>query len=155
MALEELGVRLLASRVESLELAAVPGKPARRVEVQGSRRLACDVSEEVDDARRREHERPRTPLDDRIADVELDLALEDEERVAVPLVEVGLNAASRLDLELDERELRPVGLDQARSDELAFAGGRAIGASIQPLPAPAPAKPAPPLLGGSVDALRR
>ncbi len=60
-------------------------------------------------------------MHDLVPDVELDLACEDEERVAVPLVEVGLNAASGLHLELDQRELRTGHLDHARSELLALA----------------------------------
>ena len=50
-------------------------------------------------------------MDDLVADVELDLALEDVERVGVPLVEVGVDAASRVERDLEQRELGAVGLD--------------------------------------------
>ena len=54
--------------------------------------------------------------------VELELAREDVERVAVPLVEARLDAASRPILQLEQRELRPRSLDEARPHEPALAG---------------------------------
>ena len=87
--LEERLVRLDPLRLELLELAAVLGEAARGVEVEDARGLVADVPEVVDDVRRSEDVRAGSPIDDLVPDVELDLALEDVERVAVPLVEVG------------------------------------------------------------------
>ena len=63
-------------------------------------------------------------MDDLVADVELDLAFEDVERVAVSFVEVGVDAASRLQLELERRELGASGFDDAHSQNLALARGQ-------------------------------
>ena len=72
-------------------------KPPGVWRLEHPRRLVAHVPEVVDDVRRGEDVRARGPVDDLVADVELDLALEDVERVAVPLVEVGLDAASRIE----------------------------------------------------------
>ena len=47
-----------------------------------------------------------------VADVELDLALEDVERVRVPAVEVRVDAASRVERDLEQGELGSVGLQR-------------------------------------------
>ena len=67
--------------------------------------VVARVREPVDDVRRREDVRAGSRVDDLVADVELELALEDVERVAVALVEVGVDAASRVERDLEQREL--------------------------------------------------
>jgi hypothetical protein len=125
--LEERVVRLDPSSLKSEEFPTVLDEPTRRVEIEHPRPPVAHVPEEMDDLRRREDVRARRSFDDLVSDMELDLAFEDVERVAVPFVEVGLDAASRLNVELDQRELGTGGFDHARPDELALTDSRTIG----------------------------
>jgi hypothetical protein len=103
--LEERVVRLDALRTQRLELPSVLGEASGCMQVEEPRWLVADVPEVVDSVRRSEHVRARRPVDDLVSEVELDLALEDVERVAVTLVEVGLDSISGLHLTFAEREL--------------------------------------------------
>src|SRR4026207_2159076 len=109
--LEPRGVGLDALRAARASLPALAGEAAGRVEVEHSHGLVAHVPEPVDDVRRGEDVRAGYPVHDLVADVELDLAVEDEKRVGVPLVQVRIDAASRVERDLEERELRPVRLD--------------------------------------------
>ncbi len=93
VALEERHVRLESLRTKLCQLAAVLGEAAGRVQVEHPHRLVAHVPEPVDDVGRRENVGARRSVDDLVADVELDLALENVERVRVPLVEVGVDTA--------------------------------------------------------------
>src|SRR5262249_16471963 len=104
--LEEGAVGLDSLSPELAELAAVLDEPSGRVQVGHPRRHIAGVAEVVDDVRRGEDVRARSRMDDLVSEVELELALEDVERVAVPLVEVGVDAASWVERDLEQRELR-------------------------------------------------
>ena len=123
--LEELPVGLDALRAELRELAAVLDEAAGRVEVEHPHRLVAHVPEPVDDVRRGEDVRARSRVDDLVADVELDLAFEDVERVGVPLVEVGVDAASRI-----ERDLEQASSGRSALSGMPSPGARAIGSSM-------------------------
>ena len=122
VSLEERGVGLDALPAECLELAPVLDEAARSVEVEESRRRIAHVPERVDDSGGREDERAGGCADDLVSGPELDLALEDVERVAVAAMEVRGDLAPRSELELDERELGPRRLDDAVSELLSLAG---------------------------------
>jgi len=119
--LVERVVGLGALLVERDELVAVLDEAIRSVEVQELRRAAAHIPEGVDNARWGKHERPRRGADDLVSRSELELPLEDLERVAVPAVQMGLDLAAGLDLELDQRELWASSFDDVRPDPLAFA----------------------------------
>ena len=111
--LEERGVGLDALLAELRELASVPSEATGSVEIEHFRRRVAHVPEVMDDVRRREDVGARCRSEDLVSHVELERAREDVERVRVPLVEVGVDAASRVERGLEQRELGTVGLDRA------------------------------------------
>src|SRR5215471_3005739 len=88
VALEEGDVRLGARGPVRRQLASVFDESARSMDVQHPRERVADVPETMDDVRRRDDEGTRRREGDPVADLELELALEDVERVALQLVEV-------------------------------------------------------------------
>ena len=95
---------LVASRV--LPAQVVPEAARRRVDVEEARDRVTRVAERMDDAVRDEHERPRRRPERPALEGDLELALEDEERVRVVRVDMRARTLlARPVLELGQRHL--------------------------------------------------
>ena len=115
---------LVESRV--LPAQVVPEAARRRVDVEEARGRVTRVAERMDDAARDEHERPGRRPERPALERDLELALENEERVGVVVVDVRARAAlARPVLEVGQRQL--LGVREQRHSAAGTVGDRLTG----------------------------
>ena len=115
---------LVESRV--LPAQVVPEAARRCVDVEEARGRVTRVAERMDDAARDEHERPRRHPERPALERDLELALENEERVGVVVVDVRARTElARPVLELAQRQL--FGVREQRHSAAGTVGDRLAG----------------------------